>query len=150
MLFRSPQSELLKKRNRKASPELKGFAKAFQKVCENAKDPSDSQGIGTLKFDSHVACWQQRCHSPNVDCPLAAISKQPAVERKGDRLIRLIPTAPGVLSWGPPFGKNDAFSFPTNRNVQRIGGSHTAVWSFKSRLYYNSGRYMDLLWPHLY
>lgn len=95
MLFRSPQSELLKKRNRKASPELKGFAKAFRRFV-NAKDPSDSQGIGTLKFDSHVACWQQRCHSPNVDCPLAAISKQPGA-KEGDRLIRLIPTPPGVF-----------------------------------------------------
>lgn len=37
-------------------------------------------------------------------------------------------------SWGSPFDYMMQ-SFPTNRNVQRIGGSHTAVWSFNSILY---------------
>ncbi len=46
-----------------------------------SKHQSDTQRIGTLTL-TYMACWQQQCHSPNVDCPLAAISKQP-VERKG-------------------------------------------------------------------
>lgn len=133
-------------RNRKSSL-LQGFARQAE---VKSKHPSDTQD---------VACWQQRCHSPNVDCPLAAISKQP-VERKGTGWylhrragcgnVLVSPFSPskiGVLL--PCYNDKPSFrtrqqskflrdfqSCPANRNVQvQIWGWHTAIWSFKSRLY---------------